>query len=62
MEPSFNTCAVTIKMESGELLTAGKCTSAATASEFKFNNSTNLFVGLGGLPANGWMNVGADSV
>jgi hypothetical protein len=59
-------CGVTIKMDSGEVLKAGPCSgdlSLVTDSKtYEFNQNTNLFLSVGGIPSTGWQVVGIQGI
>lgn len=59
-------CGLTIRMSSGEVLSAGECVNSATMvvdqQSFEFNMTSNMFMGLGGAPAIGWQSVGAQGI
>ena len=59
-------CGVSITMDDGEQLKAGLCATdtsfAEDKKEFAFNNNSNLFLSVGGIPSSGWQVISVNGI
>ena len=54
MDTNARIAGITIKMDSGETLSAGNPNAGGETKEYMFDTSSNLFLSVGGTPSIGW--------